>query len=464
MVVLNKFCTFAKSNRHYGNSKYYFVTMKFYDRESERQTLQNMLLQSKREGRMTVLMGRRRIGKTELSVRCGDETVLYFFVGKKAEALLCQDYIREIQEKLDAPILGTPNSFSEVFRFVLKLSESRPFTLVIDEFQNFLKINPSIFSDIQRDWDLHKRSSHLNLIISGSVFTLMTKIFEDKEEPLFGRADQKMTLEPFTTDVLKKILSDFNPDYTSEDLLALYSITGGVPWYVTLLLDKGKTDRNAMLAALTEENSPFINEGRNILIEEFGIDYITYFSILTCIASGMKTRSEIENELGNNNIGSYLVKLEDYYKVIHKSLPIFAKENSKKVRYQLNDCFLIFWFRFLYKYQALVENKALKSLGEIIQRDYSSVSGFMMENYFRKKFQEEGRYIVGKWWDRKGGNEIDLIVVDPITKEAWIYELKKQGYRYKESEFREKVDNVLSQTPELRKLTIHLGTLSLEDM
>ena len=426
--------------------------------------LANVLYQSKREARMTVLMGRRRIGKTELSQRCGDDTVLYFFVGKKAEALLCQDYVREIREKLDAPILGTPTSFSEVFRFVLQLSESRSFTLIIDEFQNFLKINPSIFSDIQRDWDLHKRSSHLNLIVSGSVFTLMTKIFEDKEEPLFGRADEKITLEPFTTDVLKQILADFNPDYTAEDLLALFSITGGVPWYVTLLLDKGKINKELMLAALTEDNSPFINEGKNILIEEFGIDYVTYFSILTCIASGMKTRSEIENELGNDNIGPYLVKLEDYYKVITKSLPLFAKENSKKVRYQLNDCFMLFWFRFFYKYQALVENKALKSLGEIIQRDYSSVSGFMMERYFMKKFQEEGRYIIGKWWDRKGENEIDLIVVDPVQKEAWIYELKKQGYRYKENEFREKVDIVLEQTPELRKMTVHLGALSLEDI
>ena len=438
--------------------------MKFYDRENEKKVLGNVLQQSKHEARMTVLMGRRRIGKTELSQRCGDDTMLYFFVGKKAERLLCQDYVREIREKLDVPILGTPTSFSEVFRFVLQLAESRPFTLIIDEFQNFLKINPSIFSDIQRDWDLHKRSSHLNLIISGSVFTLMTKIFEDKEEPLFGRADERMTLEPFTTDVLKQILADFNPNYTPDDLLALYSITGGIPWYVTLLLDKGKTKKELMLAALTEENSPFINEGKNILIEEFGTDYVTYFSILTCIASGMKTRAEIENELGNDNIGPYLVKLEDYYKVITKSLPIFAKENSKKVRYQLNDCFLIFWFRFLYKYQALVENKALNSLGEIIQRDYSGVSGFMMERYFMKKFQEKGRYIIGKWWDRKGGNEIDLIVVDPIQKEAWIYELKKQSYKYKENEFREKVDIVLEQTPELRKMTIHLGSLSLEDM
>ncbi len=438
--------------------------MKFYDRESEQQTLRDVLQQSRREARMTVLMGRRRIGKTELSLRCGDDTVLYFFVGKKAEPLLCQDYVREIREKLHVPVLGTPASFSEVFRFVLQLSESSPFTLVIDEFQNFLKVNPAIFSDIQRDWDLHKGKSRLNLVISGSVFTLMKKIFEDYEEPLFGRANESMTLQPFTTDVLKRILADFNPSYTPEDLLTLYSITGGVPWYVSLMLDRGKTRRDDMLGVLTEENSPFINEGKNILIEEFGTDYVTYFSILACIASGLKTRGEIENELGNHNIGPYMVKLEDYYKVITKSLPIYAKENSKKVRYTLNDCFLTFWFRFFYKYQALVENKALKALDGIIRRDYSSVSGFMMERYFLTKFQEQGRYIVGKWWDRRGDNEIDLIVVDPVAKEAWIYELKKQGYRYNEKEFREKVENMLSQTPELRKLTIHLGSLSLEDM
>ena len=438
--------------------------MKFYNRENEKKVLGEVLQRSKQEAKMTVLMGRRRIGKTELSQRCGDDTILYFFVGKKAESLLCQDYMREIREKLNVPILGTPTSFSEVFRFVLQLAESRPFTLIIDEFQNFLRINPAIFSDIQRDWDLYRHRSHLNLIVSGSVFTLMTKIFEDKEEPLFGRADEKIMLEPFTTDVLKQILADYNPNNTQEDLLALFSITGGIPWYVTLLLDKGKTSKDAMLAALTEENSPFINEGKNILIEEFGTDYATYFSILTCIASGLKTRAEIENELSNNNIGPYLVKLEEYYKVITKSLPIFAKENSKKVRYALNDCFLIFWFRFFYKYQALVENKALKALGEIIQRDYNGVSGIMMERYFMKKFQEEGRYIIGKWWDRKGQNEIDLIVVDPIKKVALFYELKKQGHRYKENEFREKVNTVLEQVPELHKMTIHLGSLSLEDM
>ena len=438
--------------------------MKFYNREKEKERLSKVLEMSHKEAQMTVLMGRRRIGKTELALQCGDETVLYFFIGKKAEPLLCRDFIDEISNKLGIPILGQLPSFSEVFRLVLHFAEKQPFTLIIDEFQNFLKVNPTVFSDMQRDWDLHKHTSHLNLIISGSVFTLMKRIFEDYEEPLFGRANEQIMLSPFSTEVLKEILSDFNPNYSHEDLLALFSITGGVPWYVSLLLDKGYVAKDQMLAALTEENSPFINEGRNILIEEFGSDYITYFSILTCIASGLKTRAEIEAELGIDNIGSYLVRLENYYRLITKSLPIFSKPNSKKVRYQLDDCFLVFWFRFFYKYQSLVENKALATLNEIIQRDYSTVSGFMMERYFARKFSEKGKYIVGKWWDRKGENEIDLIVADPIKKEAWVYELKKNGERYNEKAHKAKVKTMVGQVSELAKMKIYLGSLSIDDM
>lgn len=438
--------------------------MKFYDRDRELQTLANILLQSKNEARMTVLMGRRRIGKTELSLRCGDSTVLYFFVAKKTETLLCRDFIQEIKDKLNVPVLGEPSSFIDIFKFILHLSEGLAFTLVIDEFQNFQKVNPTVFGDIQREWDLHKGQSHLNLILSGSVFTLMKKIFDDYEEPLFGRAHEKMTLQAFTTSTLKEILGDFNPDYSPDDLLALFSITGGVPWYVSLLLDKGKIREDDMLSALTEENSPFINEGKNILIEEFGSDYATYFSILACIASGMKTRSEIEHELGNDNIGSYLQKLENYYGLIHKSLPIFSKTSGKKVRFVIDDCFLIFWFRFFYKYQGLVENKALLTLGAIIRRDYDSVSGFMLEKYFTRKFQEEGRYIVGKWWDRKGENEIDLIIVNPLSQEARIYEIKRQAERYKESLLQAKVEKMLEQVPELRNMTLRLGVLSLKDL
>lgn len=438
--------------------------MKFYNRNNELATLGRILTQSKEESRMTVIMGRRRIGKTELARKCGDTTLLYFFVARKAEALLCQDFVREAEEKLGIP-LGWPSNFAELFRFLLQYSAEHPFTLIIDEFQDFQKINPSVFSEIQREWDTHKSTARMNLIISGSVFTLMKRIFEDAGEPLFGRANQKIQLRPFTTEVLKNILGDYNPHYTSEDLLALFATTGGIAWYVALMMDNGKSTRQDILGYLTEENSPFIGEGKNILIEEFGTDYAMHFSILTCIASGQKTRGEIEAQLKSENIGSYLVRLEKYYGLIEKHLPIFAKETAKKVRYRLSDNFLTLWFRFFYKFQAYVENSALGQLARIIERDYDVFSGFALERYFEQKLRESGRYThIGKYWDRKGEHEIDLIAVNEIDRMVEVYEIKKDARRYSEAQLQAKVEVLLKECKELSGMQITLGALSLEDM
>ena len=438
--------------------------MKFYNREKELKLLDEIKESSRREAKMTVITGRRRIGKTELSMRCGDTTILYFFVARKTETLLCKDFAQEIEDKLGIPV-GWPDSFASLFRFVMKLSQNIPFTLIIDEFQEFTRINPSVFSEIQREWDLNKNTSKLNLIISGSVFTLMKKIFEDYNEPLFGRANQQILVKPFSTEVIKTILKDFNQNYQNEDLLALFAISGGVPWYVSLLMDKRKWDKTSMLGYLTEDKSPFINEGKNILIEEFGTDYAMYFSILTCIAGGLKSRGELENELKESNIGSYLTRLENYYGLIEKHLPVFAKENSKKTRYALSDCFLTLWFRFFFKYQAIVANDALNQLDIIIRRDYDSFSGFMLERYFERKFRESGRYTrIGRYWDRKGENEIDLIAVNEIEGFAEIYEIKKQGKRYDENVLASKVEHLLENCKELKRMRITTGVLSLEDM
>ncbi len=438
--------------------------MHFYNRESELSTLNNMLEQSRTESRMTVVMGRRRIGKTELIRKCKDNIILYFFVARKTESLLCDDFSREIEEKLNIPV-GRPTRFSELFVYLLKTSEKQPFTLIIDEFQDFQRVNNSIFSEIQRDWDLYKHIGKMNLILSGSVFTMMKKIFEDYNEPLFGRANQKITISPFTTKTLKTILQDYNSHYTNEDLLALYSVTGGVAWYVALLMDGKKTTKKDILEYLTEPNSPFINEGRNILIEEFGPDYSMHFSILTCIASGTYNRGEIENMLQEHNIGSYITRLEKYYGLIKSHQPIFAKPNSKNVRYKLNDQFLTLWFRFIYKYQTYIENGSFSQLARIIERDYDSFSGFALERYFENKLRESGQYTrIGKFWDRKGENEIDLIAVNEIDNTADIYEIKKESKRYDKNNLNNKVDYLLKNCEQIRKMRLTVNLLSMEDM
>lgn len=163
-----------------------------------------------------------------------------------------------------------------------------PFNLIIDEFQEFFNINPSIYSEMQHYWDINKDKSRMNLLLSGSVYSLMQKIFQNSKEPLFGRATAYIRLKPFRTDVLKQILSDHNARYTDEDLLALYAFTGGVAKYVLLFMDNGIYTKKKMLDYMIQEDSLFISEGKNMLVEEFGKDYTVYFSILAAIARGEK--------------------------------------------------------------------------------------------------------------------------------------------------------------------------------
>ena len=79
--------------------------MKFYDREEEQELLENIREASLQESQMTVLFGRRRIGKTQLALQCtAGSLTLYFFVARKAETLLCQDFVEEAENKLGLPI------------------------------------------------------------------------------------------------------------------------------------------------------------------------------------------------------------------------------------------------------------------------------------------------------------------------------------------------------------------------
>jgi len=58
------------------------------------------------------------------------------------------------------------------------LGKERHINLVIDEFQEFYNINSSIYSEMQNIWDTYKNDSKVNLLLSGSIYSLMKKIFE----------------------------------------------------------------------------------------------------------------------------------------------------------------------------------------------------------------------------------------------------------------------------------------------
>ena len=158
-------------------------------------------------------------------------------MSRSSESELCREYTEELATKLGVPVLGRVERFADLFQYVMQLSKSRPVTLMIDEFQDFSRVNESIFSQMQKIWDLNKTGARLNLIVCGSVYSMMTKLFRDKKEPLYGRQTEFIRIDPFPPSVLKQIIKTYNTDYSKEDLLALFAFTGGVAKYVELLMD-----------------------------------------------------------------------------------------------------------------------------------------------------------------------------------------------------------------------------------
>lgn len=435
--------------------------MRFYDRTLETETLQEIENISSEIAQMTIMVGRRRVGKTTLLRNAFTKTpVLYFFVGRKNEVLLCEEFTNEIELKLNEQ-LGQFSSFAQLFKVIMQLSKRIHFTLIIDEFQEFKNTNPSIFSDLQNTWDTMKKESRINLILCGSIYSMMKQIFENSKEPLYGRATSRMHVKPFNIATLKEILREHHPAYTSEDLLAFYTFTGGVAKYIEQLTIRKAFTKEKMIKSVLSEDSYFLNEGKDVIIEEFGKDYGNYFSVLSLIASSKTARGDIESTL-NMPVGGYLDRLENEYNIIKRIRPFMAKEGSRSNKYKIEDNFLNFWFRFIYKYRSAVEIGNLAYLQLIVERDYETFSGDILERYFRQQLAESFHYSdIQGYWDRKGENEIDIVAVNDLEKRMLICEVKRNKARINLHTLQNKAIEIAKK---YNNYTIEYQGLSLENM
>lgn len=268
----------------------------------------------------------------------------------------------------------------------------------------------------------------------------------------------------FTLNVLKKIIKDYHPQYTNDDLLALYSFSGGVPKYVELFCDNRVLTVDGMIDFMVRDNSPFTDEGKNLLIEEFGKNYGTYFSILSAISGGYNTQTEIEALLGEKSLGGYLKRLIEDYNIVVRQRPVFSKEGSQTVRYGICDNFIHFWFNYFDRNRSLIEIKNFIGLRKLIKADYPTYSGKILEQYFKQKYAESYEFrLIGSWWEPKGNqNEIDIVAIYLDNKSAIVAEVKRQKKNFKPELFQKKVEHLENKV--LAKYQINTVCLSLEDM
>ncbi len=410
---------------------------------------------------MTIVIGRRRVGKTALLnqafPRGGEHRSLYLFVSRKQERLLCEEFVEQIRALLNVPIFGNPSSLREVMEILLQYSCTEPLSLILDEFQDIQRVNPAFFSELQHLWDQYKDKSQMHLICCGSLYSLMTHLFQNSKEPLFGRADNRINLQPLRTQFIAELLHD-QKRFSPETLLQWYMLSGGVPKYLEWLVN---TDAHENIwQTLVSEHSLLIEEGHYRLAEEFGPEHGTYFSILSAIAAGHTSRPAIESLL-EISVGPQLDRLEKEFEIIERHRPVLSKPGTRLVKYRMVDAFLAFWFRFIYRHRSAIEIGNYSFIHQVIERDYPTWSGHWLEQMHREHIAASGQYnIVGSYWERGNQNEIDIVAINELEKIALIAEVKRNPANIRLSRLQEKAEKLRKQ---LKGFDVRFEGFSLED-
>ncbi len=127
--------------------------------------------------------------------------------------------------------------------------------------------------------------------------------------------------------------------------------------------------------------------------------------------------------------------------------------------------FYSFWFRFIFKYSYIIEIENYAKLQDIVERDYTTFSGLMLERYFHRVAMENGDFTrLGRWWDRKGENEIDMIAEDELSNRATFFEIKRQKDDISLGLLKQKAEVFLGATHEFKGYEIGYEGLSMEEM
>ena len=141
---------------------------------------------------------------------------------------------------------------------------------------------------------------------------------------------------------------------------------------------------------------------------------------------------------------------------------MLAKPGSKAQKYFIEDNFLGFWFRFIYKNKAALEIGNYSYARSIAERDFESFSGPYLEKYFREKLALSGDYsLIGRYWEKGNQNEIDIVAVNDNEKRILFAEVKRNKAKINPALLKAKSDKLLHTFPGYMVAFAHL---SMEDM
>lgn len=390
---------------------------------------------------MTVIYGRRRIGKSTLIAEfVKNKKTIFYTATKVGKARNLELFSRQVTDLFMPGVENISFHTTEaVFDFIDKNIGNDKVVLVIDELPYWAERDEALLSIMQKYIDTVWNDKNLKIILCGSALSFMEKKVLSEKSPLFGRRDSQIRLEAFNyLDAAK-----FVPDYSCEDKAICYGITGGVARYLSMIDPSKSIDEN-IVRLFFRTDGYLYDETRNLLTQEF-TDIAMVNNIIEQIASGENTLNTIAGKIGEKE-PTVLYSLDKLINVglIEKKKCITDEKNKKKTQYVLKDYMFKFWYEFIPKATSVIEmgqgelyyQKAVKPV-------LHSFMGAVFEDmcrYYTLKQGITGEYgcfltSVGSWWGtenitdendniRAQSADIDVVAISEIDKKAVIGECK----------------------------------------
>lgn len=304
------------------------------------------------------LYGRRRVGKTFLIEHLYGAKTAFSVTGviegtRDDEMTVFHNAL--VKAGYDGPVPGNWYKAFAALRQIMEkcIRRGRRCIIFIDELPCF--DTPSsrfvkAFGDFWNDWCLGH--DEVMLIVCGSATTWMIKNIIDSHGGLHNRMTHELHLHPFTLAETEKYLRSNGVSWDRLSILQLYSIFGGIPYYLSLIQNDeslcGAIDR-----LLYSGDGELKGEYERLFKSLYRSPepYIKVMDIICRKKSGL-TRDEISEAMkstDNGHLSEYLDNLEkcDFIRIYHVKDSKGRKLKKTGGIYQVMDFFTIFHHSFL---------------------------------------------------------------------------------------------------------------------
>jgi|SRR3989338_158412 len=317
------------------------------------------------------LYGRRRVGKTFLIRQFFDVKKAVFFnvTGSKNGPL--QEQIRHFTDQISAVFykgvsITAGKNWEENFKLLTKVIQeqapkNKKIILFFDELPWMATRNSRLLEAIDYYWNQHwSNDKRIKLIVCGSSASwIIDKIIHNKGG-LYNRITKQIWLEPFNLPQTKEYLHTIGAKLNHRQILLLYMVTGGVPYYLSQV-EKGLS-ASQIIEGLAFSKKAFLLKEFNYLFSSLFDDGYVYIDIVRIIAEnryGIGERALLET-IGKHAIGGAgKKKLRELEQTgfIMSFKPLYHKK--KGTYYRLTDEYTLFYLKWIEPRQDTLQKEAL---------------------------------------------------------------------------------------------------------